>query len=95
MSEQKIQSDIIKFLERQNSYVVKVIRANRAGVPDILACYKGRFYAFEVKTSATLKRVTPLQSYNIEKINLVGGCAFVVSSVAEVETLLKETDHAN
>lgn len=88
MREQQIQSRIIKFLESKGAYVVKVVRANKAGVPDILACYKGKFYAFEVKTPETIKRVTPLQSYNIEKIKCCGGEAGVVSSVAEVEQFI-------
>ena len=60
-----------------------------AGIPDILCCHNGIFYAFEVKTPAG--RVTPLQESTIQKIRAAGGNAYVVRSVAEVRDILKES----
>lgn len=60
-----------------------------AGIPDIICCHNGIFYAFEVKASAG--KVTPLQESTIQKIRTAGGNAYVVRSVAEVRDILKES----
>lgn len=57
-----------------------------AGIPDIIACVDGRFFAFEVKTASG--KATPLQETTIRKILAAGGTAAVVRSVDEVRALL-------
>ena len=59
-----------------------------AGIPDIIACIKGRFYAFEVKTP--VGKTTALQDATIRKIRKCGGQAFVVRSVDEVKEILNQ-----
>jgi Holliday junction resolvase len=58
-----------------------------AGIPDIIACINGRFFAFEVKTQTG--KVTKLQDATINKILAAGGVAAVVRSVDEVRTVLE------
>ena len=58
-----------------------------AGIPDLIACIAGRFYAFEVKTPSG--KVTKLQEATIRKINKAGGTAAVVRSVEEVKKILE------
>ena len=60
-----------------------------AGIPDIIACVDGRFYAFEVKTA--MGKATPLQSATLRKITAAGGVAAIVRSVGEVRELLERT----
>ena len=57
-----------------------------AGIPDIIACIDGRFFAFEVKTDKG--RTTKLQESTIRKILAAGGTAVVVRSVAEVRAVI-------
>lgn len=57
-----------------------------AGIPDIIACINGLFYAFEVKTP--IGETTALQDATIRKIQASGGRAFVVRSVDEVKAIL-------
>lgn len=57
-----------------------------AGIPDIIACINGRFFAFEVKTE--IGKPTKLQESTIRKIRYAGGTAVVVCSVEEVEAVL-------
>ena len=57
-----------------------------AGIPDIIACVDGRFFAFEVKTDTG--KTTALQESTIRKILAAGGRAFVVRSVDEVRTAI-------
>ena len=77
MTEQAIQRAIIKYL-KTISYVVKIISATKAGVLDVIVCYKGRFIAFEVKTPDKKYNVSNLQQHNINEIIKNGGLAFVV-----------------
>ena len=58
-----------------------------AGIPDIICCYQGRFYGFEVKTEKG--RPTELQKAMIRKINRAGGTAAVVRSVDDVRCILE------
>ncbi|MGI5986230.1 MAG: VRR-NUC domain-containing protein [Oscillospiraceae bacterium] len=58
-----------------------------AGIPDIIMCKNGRFYAFEVKTEDG--KPTKLQEATIRKILACGGTACVVRSVDEVRTVIE------
>ena len=57
-----------------------------AGIPDVICCYDGRFYGFEVKTEDG--RPTKLQEVTIRKILNAGGTALVVRSVDEVRVVI-------
>lgn len=91
MVEQKIQAKILGFLKSRGCYTVKVMAANRNGVPDIIGCYKGHFIAVEVKRPGN--KPTELQQAHIDDINNKLGHAIVAYSVDEVETMLKEIDN--
>ena len=60
-----------------------------AGIPDIIACIKGHFFGFEVKTDTG--KPTELQKATIRKILRCGGTAAVVRSVDEVRALIEGT----
>lgn len=57
-----------------------------AGIPDVIACIDGRFFAFEVKTD--IGKPTKLQEATIRKILAAGGTAVVVRSVEEVKSAI-------
>jgi len=86
MKEQEIQSKIIKYIQAKGGYVVKIVTASKAGVPDILACIEGVFYGFEVKTETG--RPSPLQLENIAMIKNAGGKSGIVRSVSDVVKVL-------
>ncbi len=58
-----------------------------AGIPDVICCYDGRFYGFEVKTD--VGQPTKLQEATIRKIRAAGGTALVVRSVDEVRAIIE------
>lgn len=87
------QSKIIKYLESQGAYVIKTIITNRAGVPDVIACYKGVFIGIEKKEKN--EKVSVLQQLNLERIKQAGGYAIVAKSVEDVKDLLKEINSKN
>lgn|SRR5574343_808509 len=86
--ESSLQSKIIKYLKENGCYVVKVVTATRAGVPDILACYNGMFIGIEAKLNP--KDITELQKYNIDKIKEAGGVALCISNMEQVYRLMLE-----
>jgi Holliday junction resolvase len=62
----------------------------RSGVPDIVGCYKGRFFAIECK--AGKGTTTALQDKNIKEIKKAGGQVIVVNenNLEEVRLMLSE-----
>ena len=91
MSEQDIQKKIIKMLEKDyKAYVVKIIQANKAGVPDILACINGKFIGIEVKRPKTKNNVSRLQEYNLIMIKQAGGIATVSWSVKDLKEFIEK-----
>lgn len=90
MTEQIIQNKMIRYLEARGHYVVKVIQANKSGIPDLLVCINGRFVGLEVKKPNTIQNTSKLQVYNLTKINESGGRGYVVSSLRDLEKILQE-----
>jgi len=87
MLEKILQKKILNYLKAENIYAVKVVAANKAGVPDILACVDGKFVALEVKANSKL---SILQANNLKAIELAGGLAAVVKSVDDVMSIVKQ-----
>lgn len=83
MKESQRQKKIVDYLEGAGAYVVKVIKANKAGVPDLICSYCGKFYAFEVKTETG--RTSKLQEYHLAKVNDAGGVGAIVRSVEDIK----------
>jgi len=61
-----------------------------AGIPDIIVCRNGRFIAFEVKTETG--KLTKLQESTLSRIKAAKGTAFKVTSVSEVQEIIKNTE---
>lgn len=71
MTEQQIQSKRIKELESQGYYVIKLIRTNKNGIPDLLAIPPDANVLFsEVKKQDG--RLTKLQQYRIKELQNYG-----------------------
>ena len=86
MLEQKLQSQIIKYIIAKGGYTVKVITATKAGVPDIIACLDGQFYGIEVKIGRN--KPSPLQLANLRQIAKAGGTDIIAYSLEDVITHL-------
>jgi len=92
MSEQQIQTKIKTWLESQGAYVIKVISATKAGIPDLIVCYKGLFIGIEVKRPSTKSNVSKLQKYNLDKIIACGGHSMVAWDLDMVKNFIGELD---
>ena len=94
MKEQQIQKKIITYLEKRGCYVVNGIYT-KAGIPDLIGCYKGHFFCIEVKTPTTKYDVSPLQKYNLKRVKDLGGYSTVMWNVEQVEEFLKAIENGN
>lgn len=70
MLEQQIQSKIIKNLEKEGWYVVKLITTTKAGIPDLLCLKNGRTVFIEVKRPGG--KVSKLQEFRHEELRKQG-----------------------
>lgn len=60
-----------------NLWVVKIQQVALRGIPDIIICYKGKFFAWELKVGKN--DVTQLQQHVLNNISKAGGVARVVT----------------
>ena len=71
MTEQQIQNKRIKELESEGYYVIKLIKTNKNGIPDLIALPKGCDVLFsEVKTPKGV--VSELQKYRLKELEKHG-----------------------
>ena len=71
MTEQQIQSKRIKQLEAEGYYVLKLIKTNKNGIPDVIAIPPGAAVIFsEIKTENG--RLSPLQEYRLKELDELG-----------------------
>ena len=82
-SESCLQRQIIRHLEGEGWFVLKLIQTNKNGIPDLLAIRQGVTIFVEVKRAGAKAR--PLQEYRMKEIHLHGINSFVAHSVEEVK----------
>lgn len=71
MTEQQIQSKRIKELEAQGYYVIKLIRTNKNGIPDLIAIPPNSDVLFsEIKKPGG--KLSKLQEFRIKELNQIG-----------------------
>ncbi len=71
MTEGQIQSKRIKQLEADGYYVIKLMKTNKNGIPDLLALKSNEAPFFiEVKTSKGV--LSPLQEYRLQELDALG-----------------------
>ena len=89
--EAKVKKVIKQMLDAHGAYHFSPFQAGmgRAGIPDIIACYKGKFIAIEAK--AGKGTTTALQDREIKRIQATGGIAMVINeqNYADLEYVLR------
>ena len=89
-AEQDIQTSIMNYISSIGGLPLKYNNMGiyaTAGVPDIIACIKGRFVAIEVKKPGG--KPSALQKAYIKTINEIGGIAFWADNLDDVKEKLK------
>ena len=74
--EKKLQAMLLAFLKTNGIYCFKTMANNKSGVPDVIACIEGVFFAFEVKGSKGM--ISRLQQKHLQDIQQNKGMAFLI-----------------
>jgi len=89
--EAKVKKKAVQILKQHGAYYFYPVTGGygRSGVPDIIACYKGRFIGIECK--AGTNKPTALQQKNLTDIETADGVALVVNeeNIADIEELCR------
>jgi len=77
--EVKVKRNVVAQLNQLGAYFFYPVMGGygSSGVPDIVGCYKGRFFAIECK--AGKNKPTTLQQKNIDRIAAQSGAVLVVN----------------
>ena len=70
MKEQQIQTKRIKQLEAEGYYVLKLIKTNKNGIPDLIAIKEGEILFSEIKT--TNGKLSEIQKYRMKELESYG-----------------------
>ncbi len=88
--EAKVKKKVVAQLKSLGAYYFYPVTGGygMSGVPDIVACYRGKFFGIECK--AGKNKPTALQEKNLKDIAKAGGVAIVINeeNMDEVELLL-------
>jgi len=89
--EKKVKTRLKKQLDELGIYHFSPFQAGmgRAGIPDVIGCYRGLFVAFECK--AGKGKTTALQERELNAIRTARGLAFVINeeNVDNIKELLQ------
>ena len=96
-NESQLTSQIKNLLKSKGAYCEKIFGGGfqSAGIPDIIACYRGYFVAIEVKSPTGKGRASDIQKLKIKAIRDAGGVAFITDNIEDVEQVLKFIDNGN
>lgn len=94
MLEAALSKKIIARLRAEGCWATKIVGGPRqaAGLPDIIACYRGRFVAFEVKRPGREGTLTAIQRATLDAIRESSGKAWMITSVKDAMKILAEID---
>ena len=94
--EKKVKTKVVGILKELGVYYFYASTGGygASGVPDIIGCYKGRFFGIECK--AGKGKPTALQEKNIAQIIAQGGLAIVVNedNIEDVNELLRHIERS-
>lgn len=95
MAEEKnFENKIKKILKERGAWFLKTFSngIQRAGVPDLLVCYRGRFIGIEVKAEKGV--ISPLQIRELSQISGADGYVLVIrpSNLNDLIEILDEID---
>lgn len=91
MTETQLTKKIIEHLRSKGAMAVKIHGGTfqSRGLPDIIGCYKGRFFGLEVKLPGKEKTLTKLQIKKLADIRAAGGVADMVTSREDAWKVVK------
>ena len=95
--EAKVKAKVVAILKAYEAYFFYPVTGGygASGVPDIVGCYRGDFFAIECKAGKNIP--TALQERNLAQIKKCGGYALVINedNIALVQEMLDEIESWN
>lgn len=90
--EAKVKKQVTTMLRAYSAYYFYPVAGGfgSVGIPDIIACYKGRFIGIECKAGSN--KPTALQQKNLDSIRAADGVALVINeaNLGALEAVLNE-----
>ena len=83
MKEAQIQSKVIKKMEANGYYVLKLSKTSKNGIPDLL-CLKKDEPAFFIEVKTDKGVVSPLQLYRQKELRELGFKSIIVKNILEI-----------
>lgn len=92
--ESSLSRTLIAELKGRGAFCFKVWGSEHmmAGLPDIIGCYKGKFFALETKLPEKRSNTSVRQEYVMGLIRKAGGYAQVVCTVQDVRQALSQIE---
>lgn len=87
MLESKLQSKMIQLAEANGWYVLKLMKTNKNGIPDLYLYRAGRTVFVEVKREGAKPR--PLQEYRMKELRAIGVEALSCDSIEQFNNVIK------
>ena len=90
LSETRLKNRVVQFIRKNypDAWVYKASDRFTSGIPDLILCKEGLFYAIELKAGSN--KATPIQDYVIRQIQAAGGRAVVCRSVEDVKEFIEK-----
>lgn len=90
MNEAQITKKSVEALRKRGAFAVKIHGGPNqpAGLPDIVGCFKGRFFGIEMKAPGKEKNLTARQGKKLRDIEAAGGFTEICTSVGACEDLM-------
>lgn len=88
LSETKLKNQVIEYLRRElpSAWFYKCADRFTSGIPDLIICKEGMFYAIELKVGSN--KASPIQEFVMREIKKAGGRVCVCRSVEEVRNFI-------
>ena len=89
--EVKVKKKVVAILKENHAYYFYPVTGGYggSGVPDIIGCFRGKFFGIECKSGKN--KPTALQLKNLDSIKAMGGTALVINedNIEEVRFMLQ------
>ena len=82
----RLVTQTLERLRSHGAWATALHHGSTKGLPDIVACYRGRFIAIEVKVSE--RRARPAQQVQLDRLELAGAVVYVIFSVSDVGLII-------
>ena len=93
--EKKTKKKVVEVLKAHDAYYFYPVTGGygASGVPDIVACVRGKFFGIEVKADMNKRGATALQMKNLNQIDASGGVALVIDD-KNIDSLRERLEQA-